>query len=202
MDKKDSSRPQYVDPAHLDLAKALQASGACPPNLSRLLFLVKMARDRDSPSYISELHERARVMAAISDSTAEPDYFQLLASDVPKGGQAPVAPSPKPRRDAIAALSAGVKEMRLQDSAVEDDDVSAVTASTFDFGAAFSGGAQQATVSSQAGSDEPKPLSKTAAKKARKAAAQAKLSGQSDLPQGSVSEGAPGSAEADPWAGL
>jgi hypothetical protein len=113
-----------------------------------------MARDRDSPSYISELHERARVMAAISASTAPPDYFELLASDVPKGVKAPVAPSPKPRRDAIAALSAGVQEMRLKDSAVEDDDVSAVTASTFDFGAAFSGGAQQATVSSQAGSDK------------------------------------------------
>ena len=39
-------------------------------------------------------------------------------------------------------------------------------------------------------------------RKAEEAAAQAKLSGQSDLPPGSVSEGAPGSAEADPWAGL
>jgi hypothetical protein len=208
MDRVDSSRPQYIDPKHLAIAKELQASGACPSNLSQLLIIVKMARASSSAYYINELHERARVMATIGAKVAAPpDFFHMLSADVPAPERRRGSKASRPRQDEVAALSAGVRDMSLE-VGPDQDDFSSVTDNTVNFVDVFSGGAQAPSGGSSAaslleiapshGSTVSKQQKKNAKRAAKKAEARAHQSDTTNLLHESMSADAQGEAKADP----
>ena len=139
MDDKHPEKTKFLPQPLLDQAKTLQANGACP-GLLQALIMVKQARLPSSEHFLRDLHSHARVMMSLLDEAPEVDYLSLLEAEQPQHG----------RSHEVDALAAGVQSLDVGED--EDDNVSAVTASTLNFEDVFSGGAKASPAPKSSGS--------------------------------------------------